>query len=264
MKWQHTLVWSCQAPRHNHLKFDTSAECELHMRQEHVREISDAQIPLLVEKSAQPAADPLEVLLRMDKDRPQERSVCRFCPFAVENSRVPDPRALVPDASTSNDSMKQMRDHIVAHLESIALLSLPEQEDLDNAASDELQSESAKRSSRGANQDLESLPSTSDGWNAFCESIQEGLFQSQEASIFDFQVEISADRDAEWSFMTAKYQDHESPFDPGRDRVLTPFVERARRIQMLEALKRHGIPIIIITEPDGLEVPEAQWSSQPK
>lgn len=261
MKWQHTLVWSCQAPRHNHLKFDTSAECEAHMRQEHVREISDAQIPLLVEKSAQPAADPLEVLLRIDEAGPQERSVCPFCPFAVENTRIPDPRALVPDASTSIDGMKQMRDHIAAHLESIALLSLPEQENLDNAASDEVQSESAKRSSRGANQDLESLPSTSDGWHEFHTS----RWAKQRSSLDEIEQDVTLMlyEPVDWSFMTPKYQDNELSFDPGQDPVLSPFVERARRIQMLEALKRHGIPMIIINDPDGLEVPEAQWSSTP-
>ncbi|KAL9000163.1 MAG: hypothetical protein Q9188_005729 [Gyalolechia gomerana] len=252
MKWQHTLVWSCQAPRHTHLKFGTNAECEAHMRQEHIQEISSAQVALLVEKSAQPAADPLEVLLRVGEAEPQDRSVCPLCPFAVENIRVRDPKALVPDASTSIDGMKQMRDHIAAHLESIALLSLPERAELDNAASDEVQSESAKRSSRGTDQDQESLPPTCDAWHEYNAArwTEESVFGTTEYA----QDIVSTNENEDWTFIMSSFRAHESRLDPGQDPVLFPFVERARRIQMQDALKRRGIPLIVIHDPNGLEV----------
>lgn len=199
MKWQHTLVWSCQAPRHTHLKFGTSVECEAHMRLEHIQEISSAQVALLVEKSAQPAADPLEVLLRVGEAGPQARSVCPLCPSAVENIRVPDPKALVPDASTPIDGMKQMRDHIAAYLESIALLSLPERAELDNAASDEVQSESAARSSHGTDQDQESLPPTSDAWHEYNAArwTEESAFGTTEYA----QDIVSTNEKEDWTFV---------------------------------------------------------------
>ncbi|KAL8732799.1 MAG: hypothetical protein Q9181_003826 [Wetmoreana brouardii] len=182
MRWQRTLVWSCQAPRHTHLKFETSAECEAHMRQEHIQEISSAQIALLVEKSAQPAADPLEKHLREDETGPQERSVCPLCSFAVENARISEPHGLVPDASAPINGMKKMRDHIAAHLESIAFLSLPEQDELDDAASDEVQSENTKRSSRGADQDWKPLLPTTDAWHEYNKTrwTEESMFKSAE------------------------------------------------------------------------------------
>ncbi|KAL9039342.1 MAG: hypothetical protein Q9214_004918, partial [Letrouitia sp. 1 TL-2023] len=262
MKWHHTLVWSCQAPRHTHLKFDTSAECEAHMRREHIQDVSSTQIALLVEKSAQPAADPLEVLLREDEAGPQERSVCPLCPFAVDNARIPEPYSLVPDASAPIDGMKQMRDHIVAHLESIALLSLPEKEELNNAASDELQSESAKRSSRGADQDQEPLLPTSDAWYEYNTArwTEESVFENTEYT----RDVLSSSEDEDWIFVMSKIRSHEPPLDPGQDPVLLPFVERARYIQMWALLKRDGVPFIVISDPSGLEVPEPRWSCTPK
>ncbi|KAL8719714.1 MAG: hypothetical protein Q9225_003314 [Loekoesia sp. 1 TL-2023] len=229
------------------------------MRQEHVQEISSAQIALLVEKSAQPAGNPLEVLLRVDEAGPQERSVCPLCPFAVENARISEPHGLVPDASTPIDGMKQMRDHIAAHLEFIALLSLPEQEELDNAASDEVQSESAKRSSRGSDRDREPLFPTSDAWYEYNTArwTEESVFENPE---YTRDVLPSSEYE-DWIFVTSKLRAHEPSLDPGQDPVLLPFIERARRIQMWEVLKRNGIPVIVISDPDGLEVPEPQWSS---
>ncbi|KAL9600267.1 MAG: hypothetical protein Q9219_003312 [cf. Caloplaca sp. 3 TL-2023] len=254
MKWQHTLVWSCHAPRHTQLKFDTATECEAHMRQDHSQEISSAQISLLVEKSAQPAADPLAVLLREDD---AGRSVCPLCPFAVENTRVPEPHGLIPDASASVDNMKQMRDHIAAHLESIALLSLPEQEELENAASDEVQSESARRSSRGDDHDREPLFPTADAWDDYN--------MSKEIDSSPLSVDpASLTEDEDWIFLLRKIPFRESKEDPGQDPVLLPFVERARRIQMLAVLERDGFPVIVVNDPDGLEVPEPQWASTPE
>lgn len=167
MKWQHTLVWSCQTPRHTDLSFGTSEECEMHMRQEHSEDISIDQLAVLVEKSAHPAADPLEVLVRYEKVGSEDRSVCPLCPFAIENTRIPEPRSLIPDASLTADDAKAMRDHVAEHLESIALLSLLEQE-IDDAASDEVQSESARISSHGEGHDLDPLPHlTSEDWDGY-------------------------------------------------------------------------------------------------
>lgn len=57
-----------------------------------------------------------------------------------------------------------------------------------------------------------------------------------------------------------------SSFDPGRDPVLLPFVERARRIQIAETQKRLGIPLIVNSDPgaSALEIPEAQWADKPE
>lgn len=364
MKWQHTLVWSCQAPRHTDLSFGTSEECEMHMRQEHSDDISIDQLALLVEKSAHPAADPLEVLVRYEKVGSEDRSVCPLCPFAIENTRIPEPRSLIPDASVSADDAKAMRDHVAEHLESIALLSLPEQE-IDDAASDEVQSESARVSSHGEGHDLEPLPHlTSEDWDNYntmavasgldsAESVQEivppsdyedwsfftstkigalcnklelpkvvadlaeqmfeiaqdaGAFQEdseltlsagcifiacdgcrprrtfreiyQPIGVAEFEAgrvfkkldfffgnqdanKIKAKLDSFFGNQRAN-QIKAWSLDPGRDPVLLPFVERARRIQTAEIQRQLGIPLIVISDPGGLEIPEAQWADKPE
>ncbi|KAL8933370.1 MAG: hypothetical protein Q9216_006397 [Gyalolechia sp. 2 TL-2023] len=194
----------------------------------------------------------------------------KFVRFALLLWKSPDPRALVPDVSTATNDMKQMRDHIAAHLKSIALLSLPEQEELDNAASDEAQSEGVKRSSsscREGDQDWEPLPSTSDDW------YQHNTYRWAEKPVFmglkyankDYVREIPpSSEDEDWPFIMSKFRALDSSFDPRQDPVLSPFVERARRIQMQEVPTRDGIPIIVIHDPEGLEVPEAQWSAAPQ
>ncbi|KAL8996716.1 MAG: hypothetical protein Q9169_003831 [Polycauliona sp. 2 TL-2023] len=348
MRWQHTLVWSCQAPRHTDLQFDTSEECEMHMRREHSEDISIDQLSLLVEKSAHPAADPIDVLVRSEKDGPEDRSVCPLCPFATGNSRAPEPLSLVPNASASAEAGKLMRDHVAEHLESIALLSLPEQE-VDDAASDEVQSESARLSSHGEHRDLDPLLQfTSDEWDTYNTAMVQAGLES-----FDIaQDTLPPCEYVDWSYVTASqveimcnkldlpkdvtvfaehmvtiaqadktfrgessasiivgcifiacrqrgvghtileivetlqtstlvvtailnklellienrdvYNAAISTFDPGRDPVLIPFVERARRIQTAETQKRLGIPLIVISDPDGLEIPEARWADRPE
>ncbi|KAL8668600.1 MAG: hypothetical protein Q9168_006777 [Polycauliona sp. 1 TL-2023] len=329
------------------MKFDTSEECEMHMRREHSDDISIDQLAMLVEKSAHPAADPLDVLVRCEETGSGDRSVCPLCPFATDNTRVPEPLSLVPEASASADTGKVMRDHIAEHLESIALLSLPEQE-VDDAASDEVQSESARKSSHGEQQDLEPLPLlTSDEWDTYNRAMAQSELEN-----FDKVLDaIPPSKDIDWTFVTATevelmcnklnlprhvtapaecmvaiaqadkgfrgvsntsimvvciyiacckcgvvrsfpeivetletsileataildklehyFDDQDvfkvaaSTFDPGRDPVLLPFVERARRIQMAEIRKRLGVPLIVISDPEGLEISEAQWADKP-
>lgn len=107
--------------------FETSAECKAHMRQEQSENFSTTQLALSIEKNAQPAADPLDVITRYDVGGSVNGSVCPLCPFSVGKTGVPEPNGLVPDAILSVDGSKEMQHHIAAHLESIALLSLPKQ-----------------------------------------------------------------------------------------------------------------------------------------
>ncbi|KAI4248657.1 MAG: hypothetical protein L6R42_009206 [Xanthoria sp. 1 TBL-2021] len=315
------------------------------MRQEHSDDISIDQLALLVEKSAHPAADPLEVLVRYEKVGSEDRSVCPLCPFAIENTRIPEPRSLIPDASVCAEDAKAMRDHVAEHLESIALLSLPEQE-IDDAASDEVQSESARISSHGEVHGLEPPPHlTSEDWDnynkmavapgldsaenvqgivppsdyedwsfvtstkigALCNKLElpkvvadlaEQMFEiAQNAGVFQGDPEltlsagcilIACDRCKTRLTFREIYQPmgvselrvlkkldfffgnqdankiKASSFDPGRDPVLLPFVERARRIQTAEIQREIGIPLIVISDPGGLEIPEAQWVDKPE
>ncbi|KAL8707449.1 MAG: hypothetical protein Q9220_007537 [cf. Caloplaca sp. 1 TL-2023] len=265
MKWQHTLIWSCQAPSHGHLRFDNSEQCEAHMKSEHRQDMSMEQLALLVEKSAHPADDPFEAIVRYDKVASEERSVCPLCPWAVLKDQVHDSSKLEADPGELGDGMKQMRDHIAAHLESIALLSLPEQENIEDAASNEVQSQTARDSSRQNDSDEESLFHTSDAWNAhkavrsqieYLTNVTQEFFK-QPGYVPESIPPLGEEED--WSFYIPKASTQ--PLDPGQDPVLLPFVEEARRRQVLEMQKRLGIPIIVISDTDGLEIPEAKWAS---
>ena len=266
MKWQHTLVWSCQAPRHKNLKFDTSAEYEAHMRHEHSEDFSNAQLALLVEKSAQPTANPLHVITRCDELDSQSRSVCPLCPFSVDRTEVPEPNGLLPDAESPLGGSKDMRDHIAAHLEAIALFSLPEQDNLDNAASDEVQSESAKISNREENQDQEPLFLTSEEWDEYnhnnpASSVKSWLYFSQSSQAHPPNPYPLMDYE-DWDYVRSTILPRAPQLDHSQDPVLKPFVERVRRAQTLELQKKLGILLIIINDPSGLEIPREQWSGE--
>lgn len=242
MTWYHTLVWICPTPRHANLKFDTSAECEAHIREEHGDDISMTQISVVVEKSARPAADPLDVITRIDESGKLARCVCPFCSFSADRTNISDIMNDTNDSATLAVSPKEMRDHIVAHLEFIALLSLPEQDELENAASDEVQSESAKASTRIAEQMQES-------------SFWEDISSDSRQELKEDEPKILTGSDYEhWNSITAIIRDRSPPVDLMHDQVLIPFITRARRLQSLELQKRLGIPLIIVTDPQGLEV----------
>ena len=83
MKWQHTLVWSCPAPIHSSLTFDTAEECKDYFGAEHGEYISDSQLTTLVKKSVRPSADPLDALTRSKCDGDRVETVCPLCPFSV-------------------------------------------------------------------------------------------------------------------------------------------------------------------------------------
>lgn len=178
----------------------------------------------------------------------------------------PEPKGLVLEANLSVDGSKEMQHDIAAHLESIALLSLPEQKEVDNAASDEVQSESAKISRPSEDQDQESLFLTSDVWDEHnlarkkeydVESINGALPLEIIERLLD---PIPMTENEDWSYVKSTTRPRALHLDPGQDPVLLLFVERARRIQTLELQKRLGIPLIVISDPSGLEVPEEQWS----
>jgi hypothetical protein len=92
--------------------------------------------------------------------------ICPLCPFSIEKPKSGEHNVRSYDIGSMHDGWKVMRDHIAAHLESIALLSLPEQEEIENAASDDVQSQSARDSSRHEDQDLLMPFSIEDSWNS--------------------------------------------------------------------------------------------------
>ena len=156
MKWQHTIVWSCQACSHKSAVFDSKTELEQHMNKEHHNTFTKSQLPMLIQKSAHPASDLFSILTaRRNHDAASSglRYECPLCDFLVEKAGDQNhlDSTLHGAELPINQASKIIQNHIAAHLESIALLSLPEQDVPDEDFSMERESEMTRNSIRKDN-----------------------------------------------------------------------------------------------------------------
>lgn len=150
---------------------------------------------------------------------------------------------------------KTIRNHVAAHLESIAPLSLPELDDLDNAASNELQSQSAKSSSRQDDQDLPAAIFDDRSID------RPDLLLGDNLTGEPVWTDISDGEDC-WDYVFAHSRRRSDYPDLAHDPALKGFVEQARRMEIMRLRQRSKIPIIVVHDPDGLELAPQEWSIQ--
>lgn len=258
MKWQHTIAWSCQACSHKSAVFDSKTKFEQHLLEKHHNTFTESQLPMIVQKSAHPASDTFSILTARNNDTAfGSRYECPLCEFFVEKAgaqKRSDSTLLGAELPT-NEASKIIQNHIAAHLESLALLSLPEQDVLDEDFSMARESEVSKNSTRQDNNTFEAF------------SLQAELEEQQPDSAYLVVEDLSPDEaipasDPEttedtWacvfdSLGSRKKSDED--FEPAQDVNLRGFVERARYIQMIKSWKFAEIPVLIIHDPDGIEI----------
>lgn len=264
MKWQHTIVWSCQAAGHKSIIFDSQVQFEQHMKEEHHDTFTESQLPMLVQKSAHPATDTFSVLTARNNDAASgSHYECPLCSFFVEkaNDQNNPDSALLGAEFPINEAAKNIQNHIAAHLESIALLSLPEQDAVDDDFSIARESETTKKNSTRQDNDQDSLSSK---WS---QEEQQQQQQQQHSPILDPDEhhEISPSEIVPESFpetteklwahifntLGLRQTDH---FELTQDATLRGFVERARNIQMISSWKNSQVPVLIVFDPDGIEI----------
>ena len=112
MQREHTLQWRCNAPGHLPQVFGKEQDFEDHMWSSHAGTFTESQLPVLKRRSIQPAA--------------QTFLSCPLCSYLPSESLSPN---------VSGVSSEDLSTHVAAHLQSIALVSLPWREDLDEDAS---------------------------------------------------------------------------------------------------------------------------------
>ena len=253
MKWQHTIVWFCPASQHKSQLFYSKIELEQHMRREHLNNFNESQLPILVQKCAQPMSDPFATLTHQNNETSSANMrSCPLCPFSIDNvDTQPQTDLSLLGANDPTDGIdKTIRNHVAAHLESIALLSLPKQNDLENAASNELQSESAKNSSRQEDKDL--LPAIFGDDDLLPENNVLGFENT-------FPFEQPPDSEVEdWDYVYSQSRRQTGFLEPYQDLVLKGFVEEARYREMVKT-RLSSIPTIRVHDDQGVEVAEQKW-----
>lgn len=118
MRWEHTLRWYCRVGGCGNLVFDELKSFEGHMELFHQDAYSTAQLPMLAESTRRPALDIFE-----------HCPLCNYIPEASQSDQ--DIRA----GPNSTNKANLLHRHIATHLESLALLSLPWQNDDDDQTS---------------------------------------------------------------------------------------------------------------------------------
>ncbi|EAQ90239.1 hypothetical protein CHGG_02174 [Chaetomium globosum CBS 148.51] len=147
---QHTLVWSCQIVGHESEVYRSSEELEDHIRSAHSDSVTDSQIPYLVRSSARPHPDLFSVLASSwnlaatgASDNPTEPRASPVCILCQEEI----------GSQSGTESEGNLCDHILNHLEEMALFSLPPTEHTEDG-----RSMASGKKTRGTAQDISDLP----------------------------------------------------------------------------------------------------------
>ncbi|KAK6610941.1 hypothetical protein H4I96_02539 [Botrytis cinerea] len=229
MQWQHAVVWCCQVPGHESTVYRSEEEFKHHLREEHKNAFNETQLSMIVKKASQPVSDLFGSCALASKGNENEShtaGACPLCPFSVDIPEHNPSTNNLEVAEASLTSSKKLRDHIASHMEAIALLSLPERDDLDDANTNERQSEHTYHSLDQDTVDLPLIAATSSeytsrgDWNYILE---------------DKRVKLRQD------------------LEPVQDLTLQEFVKRARREEMFRRWKIDRIPPIVLHTPDGIE-----------
>ncbi|RAL67650.1 hypothetical protein DID88_008399 [Monilinia fructigena] len=192
----------------------------------------------------------LAITLAGDENEPGEAGACPLCPFSLNLSENNYKTNKLEVSTVSDPATKKLCDHIAAHMEAIALLSLPERDDLEDANSNERESENTYHS---LDQDFIDLPPAS--------SIVDTEGSEQEPH--DLEHVHGFEKTAEWwDYISMDDWRHiledqrvkpNQYIEPVQDPTLQGFVRRARRAEMFRRWKINKIPLIIVYDPDGME-----------
>ena len=124
MQWDHTVIWACLAAGHEEHRYESQTSLEQHLRLEHEASFSEHQLQELLQKSALPAPDTFGVLTLSISAGSDSRAIpvhgAHQCPLCLKTFPT----------HTGSDELftaqgKEIQNHILAHLEAIALMSLP-------------------------------------------------------------------------------------------------------------------------------------------
>ncbi|ESZ91987.1 hypothetical protein SBOR_7644 [Sclerotinia borealis F-4128] len=254
MQWQHAVVWCCQVADHQATVYHSEDDFTLHLRQEHKTAFNESQLSMIVKKAVQPVSDlfgTLALALDGDGGEASKVGVCPLCPFSLDTSKHSSRMDKLEVAITSTSASKRLCNHIAEHMEAIALLSLPEREDLDDAVTNERESENTYHSLDQDAMDLPSLTSIVDNEDT------EGA--TEEPDLEHHQPELSGWSEyisrADWNhILEDKRVKSGQDLEPAQDPTLQEFVRRARRAEMFRRWKIDKIPPIVVYDPDGLEL----------
>lgn len=178
----HTSAWCCEVPGHEQEVFDSPDEFESHLKEHHTGLFTEKQLLILIERGERIVDDPfIQLGFEYDNSYSFETEQRHVCPLCWEYSDGPQEDH--PSRSHSrNQPAEDIYQHILAHLESWALLSLPDSVNVDDIQSSLLREsqESVARSRTTLASYKRNLPNQ--GWE---DSIDESTLVGQDSKEID-------------------------------------------------------------------------------
>jgi serine/threonine protein kinase len=145
MQWQHTIVWNCQALGHEEAIFNTEHEFQNHIRSSHPGSFTESQLLQLTQQAALPAPNVFAMLAISFANGDSLTATANACPIC-HKFQVVSSSAVGNIEEPASAHQQQLQHHILEHLETIALLSLPDKEYVGLAESNVRQSSHDKLS----------------------------------------------------------------------------------------------------------------------
>lgn len=118
MQWQHNIVYACQAVGHEQSVFASAEDLRAHIRNDHSGTFTESQLPSLVNRGALPASNTLG---NLNGSYLLAESQCLLCHKTVSQK--------ADDGIADTNPEQSMQNHILEHLEALALLALPGDDD---------------------------------------------------------------------------------------------------------------------------------------
>jgi hypothetical protein len=163
-EFQENIVrWICKAAKHKSETFYSEGDFERHMREQHSKAFTESQLPVLIKRSGAPAAKmftrcPLCSWFPEDKSRDKNYSTSAQDLFETNPSSEPE----TEEARELREVVEriELERHIAAHLQYIALMSLPEE--VLSSSKDSIKSTSSSSSSSAVSDESDQNVTQSD------------------------------------------------------------------------------------------------------
>lgn len=210
MQWQHTIVWCCQAPGHELEIYKSQVGLENHIRLDHPSAFTESQLPMLIQRGGRPAADTFGALVHSigsdgSSGNLNQCPLCNIFQRKLESG----------DRETQNvEALPDIQDHILGHLESIALLSLPEEDEHDSK-SDTLELRSRETVKLGAI-DLPSPTFEESNLTQTSENLRQDFPLDFEYANIHMLTPSPLEHEEQWSTICQAIQDQREMEDPSK------------------------------------------------
>ncbi|EXL67266.1 hypothetical protein FOPG_16605 [Fusarium oxysporum f. sp. conglutinans race 2 54008] len=219
MQWQHTVVWNCQAPGHEQNIYGSERELKEHIQQDHPGSFTGSQLPHLVKQGALPAADTFAFLALSFNSTETAGQPAVLCPICHDF-----PPSSAETGQSSTEGLPDIQNHIMGHLESIALLSLPEKDHLDSAESNVKQS--SDNSIAVMRDEVDPPPAVLDDEPLGTDAVSQ-IPDSDDSFDIDVFIPAALDHEVSWTHILRDGTQPRLP-EPGQDPFLLKWQERIK------------------------------------